>query len=147
MWEVFLCKPAIYNLKMLGGENHKRREAKYLKLSGRKQKGKNMIFDLKLVERKTLKETVVSFYISRYHLSQISGTLFRIIRKKIFIANFYFCNGFTQTLSTSLMTEICLMWQKLFCWCLLISIQHLWYNGVIWILQRNENSYKMKILV
>ena len=94
---------------MLGGENHKRREAKYLKLSERKQKGKNMIFDLKLVERKTLKETVVSFYISRYHLSQISGTLFRIIRKKIFITNFYFCNGFTQTLSTSLMTEICLM--------------------------------------
>ena len=147
MWEVFLCKPAIYNLKMLGGENHKRREAKYLKLSGRKQKGKNMIFDLKLVERKTLKETVVSFYISRYHLSQISGTLFRIIRKKIFITNFYFCNGFTQTLSTSLMTEICLVWQKLFCWCLLISIQHLWYNGVIWILQRNENSHKMQILV
>ena len=51
-----------------------------------------MIFDLNLVWRKTLEETMINIYISRYHISQISRTLFRIIRKNIFITNFYFFN-------------------------------------------------------
>ena len=90
MLEVCLCKPAIYNLKILGRGNHKKGGTKFLKLSGGKQKRKNMIFDLNLVWRKTLEETMINFYISRYHFSQISRTLFRIIRKNIFITNFYF---------------------------------------------------------
>ena len=61
-----------------------------MKLSGGKQKGKNMIFDLNLVERKTLEETMISFYISRYHFSQISRTSFRIIRKKFLSQIFTF---------------------------------------------------------
>ena len=146
MLEVCLCKPAIYNLKILVWGDHKKRGTKFLKLSGGKQKEKNLIFDLKLVGRKTLEETMISFYISRYNFSQISRTSFRILRKKIFITNFYFFNGFTQTPSTSLMTKICCVWQNFFCRCLLTSIQHLWYNGVIWILQRNQNSHKMQVL-
>ena len=87
--EVCLGKPAIYNLKMLGGGNHKKGGTKF---EWGKQKGKNMIFYLNLAGRKTLVETMIDFYISRYHFSQISRTLFRIIRKNIFITNFYFFN-------------------------------------------------------
>ena len=54
---------------------------------------------------RTFEETMISFYIRRYHISQVSTTSFGIIREKIFITNFYFFN--------------------------------LWYNTVIWILQRN----------
>ena len=38
----------------------------------------------------------ISFYISRYHFSQIFRMSFRIIRKKDFF-QFFFFNGFTQT--------------------------------------------------
>ena len=74
---------------MSGGGNHKKEGTKF---EWGKQKGKNMIFYLNLAGRKTLVETMIDFYISRYHFSQISRTLFRIIRKNIFITNFYFFN-------------------------------------------------------
>ena len=54
----------------------------FFKVEWGEAKGKEHDFWLNLVERKTLEETMISFYISRYHFSQISRTSFRIIRKK-----------------------------------------------------------------
>ena len=41
----------------------------------------------------------ISFYISRYHFSQVFRTSFNIIWKKDFCQRFFFFNGFTQTLT------------------------------------------------
>ena len=46
---------------------------------------------------RTFEETMISFYIRRYHISQVSKTSFGIIREKIFITNFYLFNLWYNT--------------------------------------------------
>ena len=53
----------------------------------------------------------ISFYISRYHFSQVFRTSFNIIWKKDFRRKFSFFNGFTETpippIPTPLTAKIC----------------------------------------
>ena len=65
----FVCANQLYVTWSFLWGNHKKGWTKFLKLSGGKQKGKNMIFDSNLVGRKTLEVTMINFYISRYHFS------------------------------------------------------------------------------
>ena len=56
----------------------------------------------------------ISFYISRYHFSQIVKTPFNIIWKKDFRHEFSFFNRFTQSTPTLLMAKTFEAWQKFF---------------------------------
>ena len=58
----------------------------------------------------------ISFFISRYHFSQIFRTSFKNIWKKIFLSNIFFLfNGFAKTrYPTPLMAKICQVWQMFF---------------------------------
>ena len=57
----------------------------------------------------------ISFYISRYHFSQVFRTSFNIIWKKIFVTNFFF-NRFTET-PYPLKNQNLLSMTKVFCQC------------------------------
>ena len=58
----------------------------------------------------------ISFFISRYHFSQIFRTSFKNIWKKIFLSNIFFLfNGFAKTpCPTPLTAKICQVWQMFF---------------------------------
>ena len=72
----------------------------------------------------------ISFYISRYHFSQIFRSSFNIIWKKDFRHKFSFFNGFTQ-IPILLTTKICWAGQKIFVDVPLSSFWHkLWKDSI-----------------